>query len=321
MKRLLLTLLLVSSYLGMAQTDLNDYKYIIVPKKFDSFKRENQYQTSTFIKHLFTKNGFEAFYEDELPMELYEDRCLGLLAELQDGSSMFTTKVTLVLKDCRSQEVFTTIQGKSRLKEYTASYNEAIRLAFTSLENVDYQYSGAATKREPITVSFKNDVKKLEENKETDSKLNESRDSMVQQKATLDEQSYKDLRPVESDITKKVESEQEKIQQVATTEEQIYENRQPVSSNVSKADMNSTKKISDVSGAIDIWYAQELPNGYQLVDSTPKIRMKLFESSVQGVYHAKMDNKDGMAYTKDGKWFFEYYEGGNLMTKELNIKF
>jgi hypothetical protein len=295
----------------MAQTDLNDYKYIIVPKKFDSFKRENQYQTSTFIKHLFTKNGFEAVYEDELPTELYEDRCLGLLAELQDGSSMFTTKVTLVLKDCRSQEVFTTIQGKSRLKEYIASYNEAIRGAFTSLENVDYQYSGASTKREPITVSFKNDVKKL----------NESQDSMVQQKATLEEQSYKDLRPVESDITKKVESEQETIQQVATTEEQSYENRQPVSSNISKAGMNSTKKVSDVEGAMGIWYAQELPNGYQLVDSTPKIRMKLLESSVQGVYHAKMDSKDGMVYTKNGKWFFEYYEGGNLITKELNIKF
>ncbi|WP_282162330.1 hypothetical protein [Ulvibacterium marinum] len=321
MKRLLLTLLLVTSYISMAQTDLNDYKYIIVPKKFDAFKRENQYQTSTFTKHLFAKNGFNAVYEDELPMELYKDRCLGLLVELQDDSSMFTTKVSLVLKDCRSQEVFTTIQGKSRLKEYTASYNEAIKGAFTSLDNLDYRYSGASTKSEPVTVSFKNDVKILEENTKTTSELNANQDPMVQQKATLEEQSYKDLRPVESNITKKIESGQETIQQVATKEEQSYENRQPISSNISKADMNSTKRISDANEAKDIWYAQELTNGYQLVDSTPKIRMKLFESSVQGVYHAKMDNKNGMVYTKNGKWFFEYYQGGNLMTKELNIKF
>ncbi|WP_422081649.1 hypothetical protein [Ulvibacterium sp.] len=319
MKRLLLTLLLVSGYLGMAQTDLNDYKYIIVPKKFDSFKRENQYQTSTFIKFLFTKNNFEAVYEDEMPIELIEDRCLGLLVGLQDDSSMFTTKVALVLKDCRSQEVFTTIQGKSRLKEYKASYNEAIRGAFVSLENVDYKYSGASTKKEPITVSFKNDVKKLEENTETTPELNARQDSMVQQKATLEEQSYKDLRPVESDITKKVESGQEAIQQVTTKEEQIYENRQPIASSISKTDTGSTKVASDVTK--EVWYAQELPNGYQLVDSTPKIRMKLFESSVQGVYHATMDNKNGMVYTKDGKWYFEYYEGGNLIAEELNVKF
>lgn len=295
----------------MTQTDLNDYKYIIVPKKFDSFKRENQYQTSTLIKYLFAKNNFEAVYEDEMPTELQEDRCLGLLVGLQDDSSMFSTKVALILKDCRSQEVFTTIQGKSRSKEYTASYNEALRSAFVSLENIDYRYNGASTKTEPVTVSFKNDVKEL----------NEGQDSMVQQKATLEEQSYKDLRPVESDIAKKVESGQETVRQVATKEEQSYENRQPVSSNIPKADMDSTKMTSDINEAKDIWYAQELPNGYQLVDSTPKIRMKLFESSVQGVYHAKMDNKNGIVYTKDGKWFFEYYEGRNLVTDELNVKF
>lgn len=321
MKRLLLTLLLVSSYISMAQTDLNDYKYIIVPTKFDAFKLENQYKTSTFVKHLFAKNGFEVVYEDELPLELYKDRCLGLLAELEDNSSMFTTKVTLVLKDCRSQKVFTTVQGKSRLKDFTASYNEAIRGAFTSLENVDYKYSGASTKTEPVTVSFKNDVKKLEENTKTTSELSANQDPVVQQKATLEEQSYKDLRPVESNITKKVESGQETIQQVATKEEQIYENRKPKASSISKADMNSPLETANVKESKDIWYAQELPNGYQLVDSTPKIRMKLFESSVQGVYHAKMENKNGMVYTKDGKWFFEYYEGENLITDELNVKF
>lgn len=309
MKRLLLTLLLISGYLGMAQTDLNDYKYIIVPKKFDSFKRENQYQTSTLIKHLFAKNAFEPVYEDEMPMELQKDRCLGLLVGLQDDSSMFTTKVTLTLKDCRSQEVFRTIEGKSRLKQYVASYNEAIRGAFVSLENLDYRYNGASTKTGPITVSFRNDVKNL----------NQGQDPMIQQKATLEEQSYKDVSPVESDITKKVESGQEIVQQVATQEVQIYEDSRPVPSNLSEVDMDSAKKASDLQK--DIWYAQELPNGYQLVDSTPKIRMKLFESSVQGVYHAKTDDKNGMVYTKNGAWFFEYYEGENLIAEELNVKF
>ncbi len=53
-----------------SQSQLNEYKYIIVPKKFDGFKNENQYQTSTAIKYYFVQQGFNAVYEDALPQDL-----------------------------------------------------------------------------------------------------------------------------------------------------------------------------------------------------------------------------------------------------------
>ena len=47
MKRILFSLIMIISFSGVAQQELNNYKYIIVPKKFDGFKRANQHQTGT----------------------------------------------------------------------------------------------------------------------------------------------------------------------------------------------------------------------------------------------------------------------------------
>ena len=71
----------------------------------------------------------------------------------------------------------------------------------------------------------------------------------------------------------------------------------------------------------EVWYAQALPNGFQLVDSSPKIRMKLLKSSTDNVFMAQSDNHNGMVYQKEGKWIFEYYNGEKLVQEELNIKF
>ena len=68
-------------------------------------------------------------------------------------------------------------------------------------------------------------------------------------------------------------------------------------------------------------YAQELQNGFQLVDSTPKIQLKMYKSSMPNVYVASADDRDGVVYTSDGKWFFEYAENGIIIKEELTIKF
>ena len=101
---------------GYSQQNLNAYKYVIVPKKFDAFKKENQYKTSTLIKFLFTKNGFNAVYDDALPEELENNRCLGVLVSVIDESSMFTTKTALELKDCSSKKVYDFWIGSSKEK-------------------------------------------------------------------------------------------------------------------------------------------------------------------------------------------------------------
>jgi hypothetical protein len=54
---------------------------------------------------------------------------------------MFSTKLILVLKDCKNAVLFTSIEGKSREKEYQVAYNQALREAFTSFDKLEYKYS------------------------------------------------------------------------------------------------------------------------------------------------------------------------------------
>ncbi len=137
MKSIILSIFLVVNFAHELQAQLDDYKYIVVPKIFNAFKQENQYKTSTLVKHLFTKKGFNVIYEDNLPEDLRANECLGLFVNIDDQSTLFTTKTTLELKDCSQVVVFSTIQGKSKKKEYEASYAEAIENAFFSINAMD----------------------------------------------------------------------------------------------------------------------------------------------------------------------------------------
>mgnify|MGYP001030302251 CR=1 FL=1 len=283
-----------------AQTDLNEYKYIIVPKKFDGFKNINQHQTSTLIKYLFTGKGFNTVYDDQLPDDLKLNRCLGLMVDLQDDSTMFTTKTTINLMDCNSAVVFSTMEGVSKEKQYKEAYGEAIRESMRSFNGLNYVYSGTSEKNETITVSFKNDIKKLDESKS---------DSVAQVALKKGEE-----------VTEKSPEVIEK----ATETTQYYKSNAPVTSDIKKGETEKPafKKLEIKKPNVkDIWYAQPTENGYQLVDSTPKIRMNLLKSSAENVFMAQTDAKNGMVYQKDSTWIFEYYENDQLIQEELNIKF
>jgi len=286
MKNLFVIVFALTVFCGYSQGNLNEYKYIIVPKKFDAFKNENQYKTSTLVKYLFTQNGFNALYDDALPEDLNSDRCLGLIVSVKDESSMFNTKASLVLKDCSSQEVLSTLTGNSKVKEYEGAFREAITEAFETIRAMDYKYVPKEQNNEPLTISFKNDVKDMEKKREPKNKV----DVAV-------------------------------VQQVATPEEQVYKSNEPVASKIEKAEQPAKEMMVEVKNDSNILYAQEIPDGFQLVDNTPKIRLKLFRTSIPDVYIVKHAKDNGVVYKKDGKWYIEYYFGDALKIEELNIKF
>ncbi len=127
--------------LSFAQNSLNAYKYIIVPKTYDFLKEQDKYRLNSLTRHLFSKKGFETLYVDETyPAELIENPCLALSADLVDKSGMFTSKLSIELTDCHNKVVFTSIQGKSKEKDYEGSFQEALRNAFTSIDKLDYNF-------------------------------------------------------------------------------------------------------------------------------------------------------------------------------------
>ena len=278
MKNTLLVLLFIGSSMLYAQDELNEYKYIIVPKKFEHFKRENQHQTSTLVKYLLVQKGLPAIYDDALPEELGNNRCLALIVGMEEESSLFSTKLKLLFKDCNAKEIYTTEQGRSKLKEFKAAYSEALREAVASMDEIDYKFSA------------KKEMKRIPGQLITET---------VEENTTLGKQN-------------KV------VKQIATVEEQSYKNQEPVA--LPKNSGTSPKEVVQVESS-DVWYAQEIANGYQLVDSTPKIRMKIFKTSMTNVYLGEQDTTKGLVYTKNGTWFFEYYSQGKLIMETLNIKF
>ncbi len=143
MKKNLLSTLVLFLYVSitMAQSNIDAYKYILVPKKYDFLKEDNKYKLNDFTKFLFEKQGFETFFEGEnYPSDLMNNPCLALTADVKNNSSMFTSKLVIELNNCYKKVVFTSKEGKSKAKEYEKSYQEALRKSFASIEELQYSF-------------------------------------------------------------------------------------------------------------------------------------------------------------------------------------
>ncbi|MEM6542926.1 MAG: hypothetical protein AAF634_17345 [Bacteroidota bacterium] len=269
MKKHILLALLIIGGVSHSFGQLNSYKYIVIPKRLDAFKSENQFRTSTLLKYLFTNEGFNAVYEGSFPEDLKKDPCLGLNTDLVDASSLFSIKASILLRDCNGVVVFETPQGKKKTKEYEQAYKEVISEAFGALRGLNYTYDPKEKeeKEAPITVSFQDDVKSLEEEPKGET-------VMVSQKEKAET------------LTK---------EQLATSPSVMDNNK-------------------------DVLYAQPIEDGFQLVDTTPKVVYIIKSTSAPEVFLVNQAGKNGVVFKEGGKWYIEFDEKGGK-AKELNIKF
>lgn len=244
MKKYLLLLLFFVSVSGISQT-INDYKYALVPAKFNFLKENDKFRLNTLTKMFMEKYGFTAYFDtDNIPMEVTNTNCNKVYVDVTDNSGLLLTKIVVTIKDCKGI-VFFTSEGKSREKEYKIAYNEALRDAFKAFDKVNYKYNGG----KPETMS------------------------------------------------------------VAATEKPKAANN-PVSVQTVEPIMSK-----------DQLFAQPISNGFQLVDDTPKIVLKLTKTSQPNYFMAAAENKQGVVYSKNGEWYFDYYKDEKLISEKLNIKF
>ncbi|QZK89525.1 hypothetical protein K5V07_03080 [Flavobacterium sp. CHNK8] len=71
----------------------------------------------------------------------------------------------------------------------------------------------------------------------------------------------------------------------------------------------------------DILYAQPTATGYQLIDKTPKVVMKLLKTSQQNAFIAIKGEIQGSLIFKENQWYFEYYKNDVLVSEKINVKF
>ena len=115
---------------------MSDYSFVVVPDEFEFLSKANQYQLNDMAKYYLTKNGFNTYYFSELPSV---DNCDGLWADVESISGFTRTKILVILKDCKGIEVYRSQPGASKQKEYKKSYQDALRKAFLSFEELNVQ--------------------------------------------------------------------------------------------------------------------------------------------------------------------------------------
>ncbi|MFD2823087.1 hypothetical protein ACFS5M_05365 [Lacinutrix iliipiscaria] len=90
-----------------------------------------------------------------------------------------------------------------------------------------------------------------------------------------------------------------------------------------KEDVHEPVEVAVTTSEIDdtpsILYAQEITNGFQLVDRTPKVIYRIKKTGMNNVF--LVEGKQAIIYQLDANWILEYYENQKLKTKMLNIKF
>lgn len=245
MKTFALFIALLFAATAYSQTTINNYKYVLVPVKFNFSKADNQYGLNNLTKLLLQEKGFTAFVgNEELPPELVANKCNALIAELVEKNGLLVTKLTLLLKDCQGNIIFKSKEGKSREKEFQAAYDQALRDAFTSLNDVPYKYDG----------------------------------------------------------TTFAQAQQTTIAPAA-----------PAS--VPKP---AAPAITETTGTL---YAQATPNGYQLIDTSPKKVLTLLKTSMPDYFIAEGGASNGVVFKKNEEWLFEYYKDEKLISLKLQIKF
>lgn len=288
----ILTVFLIATSV-FAQKSINNYKYVIVPNKYDFSKEKDQYQLNSLTQFLFEKSGFVAIMEgDEYPEDLNFNRCLAMKADVIKGSGMFTTKLTVLLKDCNEKKIYETAEGNSREKEYKVAYNKALREAFKSFDSLNYSYTpsddilalggaaAAVTNESEEIKQLKQQIQELETAKETDV-VHENKTTVA-------------VAAIPVAVVAASPSEKESLKPETMDE--------------------GVKKVIE-----GVLYAQEIENGYQLVDSTPKVVYKVRKTHLDQVY--LVEDKSAIVFKKGDDWVVEFYENNVLKQLTLNIKF
>lgn len=262
----ILTLLTVA---GRSQNTINNYKYVLVPQRFDFLKQDDQYGLNNTTKLLLEQKGFTVFWTSgDLPQSLAANRCSALVTEVTQRKAMFSTNLTVVLKDCSGNIIFKSREGKSREKEYFIAYDHALRDALLSLNDVPYKYD-----------------------------------------STLSAQSQSQAQP------------QPQSQSQSQAQPQPQSQSQPQPQPQQPAATPAATPAAAPATLTAALYAQPIPNGYQLVDTTPKKVLTLLKTSIPDYFLAQAGSSNGVVFKKDGEWFFEYYKDDKLVSQKLDIKF
>lgn len=91
--------------------------------------------------------------------------------------------------------------------------------------------------------------------------------------------------------------------------------------NVSSAETKTVSGNSGEKSPLTTLYAQPIDEGFQLVDATPKVVLKLQKTSRDDVFIGVRGETNGVVYRMNSLWYFDYYQNNKLVSEVYIIKF
>ena len=115
--------------------NITDYEYIYVPKKFKDFEA-NEYNLNTLLKKALEGKKYKVIQEELVnwPLELRQNPCKVLNADLINDSNMFRNRVKLQFSNCEKNVIFET-KGSSMIKDFELGYQDAMNISLNNLQN------------------------------------------------------------------------------------------------------------------------------------------------------------------------------------------
>lgn len=136
-------------------------KAIIISNKYEFQKEKNTYNINTMLKAILVSNSYQVFFDDEeLPVEIAQNKCNALTGVLIDNSNLLVRKIKFQIRDCQNNLLFETAEVKTREKDIQNAYIEIIKLLSPELKKYD---TTIIQENEVVATSELVDVPKISE--------------------------------------------------------------------------------------------------------------------------------------------------------------
>lgn len=88
---------------------------------------------------------------------------------------------------------------------------------------------------------------------------------------------------------------------------------------ISEINKEGEKEENLVSNSLEVLYAQQKNNGFQLVNTKPEVVFVILKTNLKDVFVIKDGN--GIFYKVGENWVSEYYENNQFIRKEFHVNF
>ena len=289
-KRISVIILTVfSATVGFSQTNLNDYKYVIVEKQFHFQNEPNENDFNNMVRFQFRKHGFTAILDGTpLPDDLKSNYCLALKSEITAKGAL-RTKGKITLTDCNGIIVFTSRESITKEKNFVRAFDLAIRGAFDSFNGLNYKYVPS--------------------------------DDIIAQ--GLDNEAIKQVQDAKKEIEAlKAEIKELKVDIEPDQEAKAADSDQmdDIKANIPSEEEALTESVPEE--VIAVYTARATKDGYELRTMMNRLIYTLYLTGKKDVYIFNNSERSGIVYkTDDGDWMLETLIEGNKQSEKIKIKF